>query len=69
VPLHVLATESGWTDEWRGNSPIHVHYHWMLYGEHRTRTIETLARLAVPADRLAWINARTPLDDTHVVRC
>jgi hypothetical protein len=69
VPLHLLATESGWTDEWRDLRPIHVHYHWMLYGEHRPRAIETLARLGVPADRLAWINARTPLDDTHVVRC
>jgi hypothetical protein len=49
VPLHVLATESGWTAEWRRISPIHVHCHWMLYGEHRTRAIETLARLAVPA--------------------
>jgi hypothetical protein len=69
VPLHLLPTPAGWTDDWRAIGPIHVHYHWMLYGEHRPHAIETMANLGVPADRLAWIKARTPLDDSHVIRC
>ena len=67
VPVHVLAGEAGWSEEWRGIRPVHVHYHWMLYPEHRSRALEALTRLGVPPDRLAWIAARTPLDDGHVV--
>jgi hypothetical protein len=38
----------------------------MLYPEHRSRALEALTRLGVPPDRLAWIAARTPLDDGQV---
>jgi hypothetical protein len=67
VPIHVLAGEAGWSEEWRDIRPVHVHYHWMLYAEHRSRALDVLTRLGVPSDRLAWIAARTPLDDGHVV--
>jgi hypothetical protein len=67
VPVHVLARDGGWSEEWRDIRPVHVHYHWMLYPEHHARTLAVLARLGVPPDRLAWIAARTPLDDGHVV--
>ena len=67
VPIHILAGEAGWSEEWKGIRPVHVHYHWMLYPEHRSRALEALRWLGVPPDRLAWIAARTPLDDGHVV--
>ncbi len=60
VPLHILADEEYWSDEWAGIAPVHVHYHWMLDVEQRMRTIELLRRLGVPADRLEWISDRRP---------
>jgi hypothetical protein len=61
VSLHSLAEEKYWSDEWAGIAPVHIHYHWMLDQDHRTRTVELLRRLGVPADRLEWISARRPL--------
>jgi hypothetical protein len=60
VPLHILAEEKHWSDEWARIAPVHVHYHWMFDLEHRARTIELLSRLGVPSDRLDWIFARRP---------
>jgi hypothetical protein len=66
VPVHALAADAGRSEEWKGIRPIHVHYHFMLYAEHRSQGLEVLTRLGTPPDRLAWIAARTPLDGSHV---
>ena len=60
VPIHSLAEPGKWTDEWAGIAPVHVHYHWMLEPEHRSRTIDLLNRLGVPRERVEWLTARRP---------
>lgn len=61
VPLHLLADPAYWAGQWAGIVPVHVHYHWMFGADHRPAALATLARIGVPADRLEWIAARTPL--------
>jgi len=68
VPLHLLVDDADVSQPWTGVSPIHVHYHWMLYPEHCERTIRTLTRLGLSRERVEWIRARAPLPDVDVVR-
>jgi hypothetical protein len=62
-PLHALGRARELAD-WAGIKPIHVHYHWMLYPEHRHRALEMLSELGVPPDKCEWIAGRTPLAGT-----
>jgi len=65
VPLHLLAQRADLVEARAGRiplaTPIHVHYHWMFTAPYHRTACDTLRRLAVPADRLAWLEARLPI--------
>lgn len=63
VPLHHLAEPAGWSDDWRGLDPIHVHYHWMLRAGHRPAALRTLAQLGVAPEKLAFVADRPPIGE------
>ena len=60
VPLHLIASEGEIDPRWLAHAPVHLHYHWMFDERHHENAMELLARLGVPADRRAWLLARTP---------
>jgi hypothetical protein len=66
VPLHLLAQRPDLVDARAGRhpiaAPIHVHYHWMFTAPYYRAAADTLRRLGVRADRLAWLEARLPID-------
>ena len=65
VPLHLLAQRPDLVAARAGRvsrtAPIHVHYHWMFTAPYYRAACDTLRGLAVPADRLAWLDARLPI--------
>ena len=65
VPLHLLAQRPDLVAARAGriprHAPIHVHYHWMFTAPYYRTACDTLRGLAVPADRLAWLEARLPI--------
>jgi hypothetical protein len=67
VPLHILAEQTAFVQEWIGVNPLHVHYHWMLNEGHCPRALESIAALGVSADQVAWLAERTPLQLPGVV--
>jgi hypothetical protein len=60
VPLHLIAAEGDVDPRWLARPPVHLHYHWMFGQQHHEIAMEILAKLGVPADRLAWLADRIP---------
>jgi hypothetical protein len=61
VPLHMLVKDSE-SPAWPKNgAPVHVHYHWLLGSSSAAAALDVVARLGVTAERLAWLEARTPI--------
>jgi hypothetical protein len=61
VPLHLLVQSQHWGPEWIDIDPVHVHYHWIFNPEYHVDALGLLRRLGVPADRLDWVVAHTPI--------
>jgi hypothetical protein len=65
VPLHLLAQRPDLVEARAGRrpvaAPIHVHYHWMFTAPYYRAACDTLRRLGVQADRLAWLEGRLPI--------
>jgi hypothetical protein len=65
VPLHLLAQRPDLIGARAARVPlavpIHVHYHWMFTAPYHRTACDTLRHLGVPADRLAWLEARLPI--------
>jgi hypothetical protein len=61
VPLHLLAQRPDLVEARVGRVPIHVHYHWMFTPPYYRSACDTLGRLGVPAERLAWLDTRLPV--------
>ena len=50
--------------EWCARPPVHVHYHYMFTPQRYEVAMEIMAKLGVPADRLAWLAERIPFSDS-----
>ena len=65
VPLHLLAQRPDLVEARAARRPaappIHVHYHWMFTAPYYRAAADTLRRLGVQADRVAWLDARLPI--------
>ena len=60
VPLHLIAAHGEIDARWLARPPVHLHYHWMFAQRHHEVAMELCARLGLDADRLAWLDERTP---------
>lgn len=63
LPLHHLAEPAGWSEDWRGLRPVHVHYHWMLRAAHRPRALTVLEQLGAAPEKLAFLASRSPIGE------
>ncbi len=60
LPLHLVASKGDIDPQWTVEAPVHVHYHYMFTPKRYETAMEILARIGVPADRLAWLVERIP---------
>jgi hypothetical protein len=68
VPLHLIASTGEIGSDWTARPPVHVHYHYMFTPQRCEVAMEIMAKLGVPADRLAWLAGRIPFPDSSQAR-
>ncbi len=66
VPLHQVVEHPELIGRMSAAPIVHLHYHWLFSPEHHLHGLAALERLGVPADRLAWLRARLPLESAGV---